>query len=204
MFRRLLLPLAATALLAGCVTSAPYGYRGGGQGDYYYGSPSVEYRYEGYPGYGDPYYGPYRSGFSIWGSTGGYYGRPYYGPGYGYPGYGYPGYGNPYYGNPYYGSYYGYPHPTRRPRPDQDNDNDHDDQPSNQPSGGPWRNLDEITRRRRMVDSTGGGNAPQPLIPQPQPMPQFTPPRPMPRMDDGGSPVGQVIRRGRRANQQDE
>ena len=45
MIRKLLIPLAATALLAGCVTTAPYGYRGGGQGDYYYGSPSVDYRY---------------------------------------------------------------------------------------------------------------------------------------------------------------
>lgn len=197
MFRRLLLPLAATALLAGCVTSAPYGYRGDGQGDYYYGSPSVEYRYgNGYPGYGDPYYGPYRSGFSVWGSTG-YYGRPY-GPGYGY---GYPGYGNPYYGNPYYGGYYGYPRQTHRPRPDHDDDHDRDDHGSNQPNGGPWRNLDEINRRRHA--DNGGGNVPRPAMPQPQP--QFTPPpRPMPRMDEGGSPVGQVIRRGRRSSQSDE
>ena len=42
------LSLAAT-VLAGCVTD--YNYRGhGGSGDYYYGRPSVEYRY--YGGYG--------------------------------------------------------------------------------------------------------------------------------------------------------
>ena len=74
MFRKLLLPIAATALLAGCVTTAPYGYRGGGQGDYYYGSPSVEYRYHGY-GYGDPYgYG----GYGGYGGLYGWYGDYYY------------------------------------------------------------------------------------------------------------------------------
>ncbi|WP_235893643.1 hypothetical protein [Cognatilysobacter lacus] len=194
MFRRLLVPLAATALLAGCVTTSPYGYRDG-QGDYYYGAPSVEYRYGN--GYGDPYYGPYRPGFSIWGGSG-YYGRPYYGPGYGYPGYGYPYYGNPYYGNPYYGGYYGYPH-QRRPRPD--NDGDRDDR-GHQPDGGPWRNLDEINRRRH-ADGNPGDTVPRPAMPQPPP--QFTPPRPVPRSDDGDSPARQVIRRaGRRSNEQDQ
>jgi hypothetical protein len=188
MFRKLLVPLAATALLAGCVTSAPYGYRGNGQGDYYYGSPSVEYRYHDmYPGYGSPYYGPYRPGLSVWGS-------------FGYGGYGY--YGRPYYGNPYYGGYYGYPYyggyprTTHRPRPDNNNG-------GSRPDGGPWRNIDEIARRRRVVDGTGGGATPTPVMPQPQ----FTPaPRPTPRMGDdgGGSAMGQMIRRGRKASQQDE
>lgn len=180
MIRRLLVPLAATALLAGCVTSAPYGYRGDGQGDYYYGAPTVEYRYHDmYPGYGDPYYGPYRPGLSVWGGYG-YYGRPYYGP----------YYGNPYYRYPYYGNpYYGYPRTTPRPRPST----------TNPPDGGPWRNLDEVVRRRRQADGGGGTTIPTPSVPQPQ----FTP---MPRVgDDGsGSAMGQVIRRGRRSTQQDE
>jgi len=180
MIRRLLVPLAGAALLAGCVTTAPYGYRGKGHGDYFYGPPSVDYRYhEAYPGYGYPYYGPYRPGLSVWGGYG-YYGRPYYGP---------------YYGSPYYGyPYYGYPRTTHRPRPDGHRDNRAD--------GGPWRNLDDVVRRRREVDG-GGGNLPVPVMPQPQ----FTPaPRPMPRMgDDDGSAMGQIIRRGgRKPNQQDE
>jgi len=84
------LPLAAASvavLLAGCIT--PYQYREG-NGDYYYGQPSVEYRDYGYDGYGYGYPGG-------WGGSLGY---GYYG-GYGYPygGYGYPygGYGYPYY-----------------------------------------------------------------------------------------------------------
>ena len=180
MFRKLLVPLAATALLAGCVTTAPYGYRGNGAGDYYYGAPSVEYRYhEAYPGYGYPYYGPYRPGLSVWGSFGsggyGYDGRPYYG---------YPYYGG-YYGYPYYR---GYPRTTPRPRPDG----------GNRPDGGPWRNLDEVVRRRQ----AGGGNVPPPPVPPTQSMPA---PRPMPRMsDDGGSAMGQMIRRGRKSSQQDQ
>ncbi|WP_238382896.1 hypothetical protein [Cognatilysobacter segetis] len=183
MFRRLLVPLAATALLAGCVTTAPYGYRGNGQGDYYYGAPSTEYRYHGaYPGYGYPYYGPYRPGLSVWGS-------------YGYGGYGY--YGRPYYGNPYggyYGNpYYGYPRNTHRPpRPDH-RDGDH------RPDGGAWRNLDEITRRRRGMDGGGGSSSiPTPSMPQPQVAPRI-------RNGNGdGSAMGQLIRRGRRTSQQDE
>lgn len=180
MFRRLLVPFAAAALLAGCVTTAPYGYRGNGQGDYYYGSPSVEYRYQGYPGYGygDPYYGPYRSGFSIWGSYGGYYGRPYY--------------GNPYYGG-YYGYPYGYPRTTHRPRPNNNDGHDRND-------GGPWRNIDEVARRRRNADGDGGSR-PVPVMPQPQP--RFTP-APRPRVDSGsGSAMGQMIRRARKGEREE-
>ena len=67
MIRKLLLPALAATMLAGCMTD--YTYRGGaGGGDYYRGSPSVEYRYYGgYGGFygGYPYYGyggyyPYR------------------------------------------------------------------------------------------------------------------------------------------------
>ena len=117
MIRKLLLPTLLVGLLGGCVTD--YGYRDG----YYYGQPSVEYRYYDY---GYPYggYGGY-PGY-------GYY--PYYGSGY----YGYPYYRRPYY---YYNPYY-----YRRPRPHgpghDDNDNDHDNPP-------PWRNLDP---RRRVED----------------------------------------------------
>ena len=94
MIRKFLLPALAVAMLGGCVTSG-YEYRGG-NGDYYYGQPQVEYRD---------------------------YGSPYGGFGYGYPGgwsgsFGY-GYGDPYgyYGG--YGGYYdpwNYYTPYRRPR----------------------------------------------------------------------------------------
>jgi len=81
------LPLAAASvavLLAGCVSD--YRYREG-NGDYYYGQPSVEYRDYGYGGYGYP------------GGWGGSLGWGYGGYGYPYGGYGYPygGYGYPYY-----------------------------------------------------------------------------------------------------------
>lgn len=102
MIRKLLIPALAALLLAGCITD--YGYRGyRGAGDYYYGRPSVEYRY--YGGYGGGYGGYY-------GGWGGYYPYAYpYRYGYGYPyryaypyryGYGphgYPGYRAPYYYN---------------------------------------------------------------------------------------------------------
>src|SRR5690606_22351494 len=67
MIRKLILPALAALVLAGCATG--YQYRGG-SGDYYYGSPGVEYRYYGYGYYGYPY-GSY-----------GYYGYPYYYGGY--------------------------------------------------------------------------------------------------------------------------
>lgn len=117
MIRKLVLPVLATLLLAGCYTD--YAYRGhGGAGDYYYGQPSVQYRY--YGGYGGGYGGYY-------GGWGGYYGNPYgygypyryaypyrygYGP-YGYPGGRYPGYG---YGYPgYYGHGHGHGNYPNRP-----------------------------------------------------------------------------------------
>lgn len=170
MFRKIVLPLAVAALMAGCVTTAPYGYRGGGQGDYYYGSPSVEYRDHGmYPGYGHPYYGPYRPGFH--GSF--RYGYPY-------------GYG--YYGRPYYGG--GYPHyyrpiyrPVYRPRPNT---------PDTRPDGGGWRNFDELRRRRD--GGTGGVTPPSPSIATPS-----TPREPRVR-SDGGSRMGEMIHRAREAD----
>lgn len=142
MIRKLLLPLVAVALLGGCVTS--YSYRSG-SGDYYYGAPSVEYRYS--PSY--------------------YYGGPY-GYGYGYP-YGYYGrsvydyrYHSPYryrlyYTDPYRNHYYGYPyrqpnHAHRRPgsRPTVD--------PTPDGTRSPWRDFDRLRRR----DTGGGSDATQP------------------------------------------
>jgi len=94
MKRTAFLPLAASmaVLLAGCVTSG-YQYREG-NGDYYYGQPSVEYNDYGYGSYGYGGYG-YPGGWS--GSLGfgygyGGYGYPYGGYGYPYGGYGYPWY----------------------------------------------------------------------------------------------------------------
>lgn len=161
MLRKLLIPLAATTLLAGCVT-APYEYRGHGDGGYYYGAPSVEYRYRyADPGYyGAPYYGPYRPGLSVWGS----YGYPYYYGPYGYPRYGYPVYRHP------------------RPRPDSN--------ATPRPEGGPWRNPDEI-RRRRGIDG-----APPP--PGPQPSAIAPPPRPAAARGGEGSRMGELIRRARK------
>lgn len=132
-FLKTLIPLAAAALLAGCVTG-DYAYRNGARGDYYYGQPSTEYRYHGYGTYGGYYpYGPsYRYG----------YGYPY---GYGHRGY--PYYHGGHYGYPYYG-----PRPpvVVRPRPDGSNP------PStNRPgNGAPWRNLDQLRRRQQ----AGGTN----------------------------------------------
>ena len=194
MFRKFLLPVAAATLLAGCVTTAPYGYRGDGQGDYYYGRPSVEYRHHGvYPGYGYPYHGPYRDGF--YGRFGfgypyGYYGNPYYRRSY----YGNPYYGGPYYGNPYYGNpYYGYPRPIYRPRPTG---------PDTRPDGGGWRNFD---RMRRRDDGGTGGTVPGGSGPSPTAVVTAPPrePRVEPRMrrDEGGSRMGEMIRRSAEARQ---
>ncbi|NUS60719.1 MAG: hypothetical protein HOQ01_07200 [Lysobacter sp.] len=106
-----LIPIAAAALLGGCVTG--YTYHSGNGGDYYSGDARVEYRYigPGYIGYG---YSPYPYGY--WGGYRGYYGG-WYG-GYGYGGYG--GYGPGWY-DPWYGYYYRGPykprHPGHRPPP---------------------------------------------------------------------------------------
>lgn len=196
MFRKLLLPVAAAALMAGCMTTAPYGYHGEGQGDYYTGRPSVDYRhYDGY-GYGyGPYHGPYRPGF--YGSI--RYGYPY---GYGYYGrsyYGHPYYRNPYYGHPYY-------RPIYRPRPTTPQG------PDTRPDGGGWRNIDELRRRREGVSVPGGtGPSPTPVTPVAPREPRFDPPapRPEPRVRrDEGSRMGEMIRRSREgvtpSSEQDE
>lgn len=96
MIHKLLLSALAVAALGGCVT--PYQYRGG-NGDYYYGQPAVEYRDYGLP------YGPYGSvGYGVPGGWSGNFG------------YQYGGYGVPY---GYYGGYYDpyvYYHPHYYPR----------------------------------------------------------------------------------------
>jgi len=121
MNRKLILPaLAALALLAGCATG--YQYRGG-SGDYYYGSPSVEYRVYGTYGY-----------------------PGYYGYGYPYGGYGYGSYGYPYYyGGGYYYPWYRHRHGGHHGGHDNDDGNDGGSQPS-RPTP-PWRDLDSIGNR---------------------------------------------------------
>lgn len=163
MIRKLLLPAVAIALLGGCMTGG-YSYRQD-RGDYYYGAPGVDYRYHGSP-----------------------YGYPGYR--YGYPGYsGYPwGYGG-YYGGypyrPYYPGYPYYPYPYRPrppmivvPRPDDDppprppRDDDRDDRRP------PWRNLDNLVRRRG--DDGLPRIEPSPISQSP-PRTIVTPPMPPPR-----------------------
>lgn len=142
MMRKLLLPLLATAALAGCATG--YNYRGG-NGDYYYGQPRVEYPYGGMGGY----YGSFGPGFG-----GTYYYDRYGRLVYGYSGGYYPGgyYGSPYYGGGWY-----------RPRPHQGHgnhdhdgdDNDHGDH--DRPP--PWRDLGGLKQR----DESGDRQRPRPV-----------------------------------------
>lgn len=162
MIRKLLLPAATIALLAGCVTS-PYGYRQD-RGDYYYGQPGTQYRY-----YGSPYGAPYGS----------YYDRNYR---YGYPGYSpYPyGYGG--YGGYYGGGYYGYPYGPRppvivvpRPRPDHDHDHTPDpDATDRRDRRPPWRNLQP---RRSPEPQAQAGVLQQSALPAPRPVAPVTAPR---------------------------
>ncbi len=176
MIRKLVLPALAAALLAGCVSD--YAYRGGDRGDYYYGRPSVEYRYDG--GYGG--YAPYGYGYGNYGY--GTYGYPYryYGAPYGFGGFG--GYYSPYYNYPYYRPHYRRP-PLTHPRPDGNPPPQHRRDDDRRP---PWRNFDEL-RRRPPAD--GGGAAVQ------QPVPA----RPVAEPRERGSRMEQVIRR---ANQNAE
>ncbi len=163
MIRKLLLPVLAAGLLAGCVTD--YTYRGGG-GDYYYGRPSVEYRYYGAP-YGG-YYGGYYGGF--YGGYGGYYGYPYRYSGpyrYGYHGYPY------HYGYPNYRPhrpYRPYTPPPRpgvypMPRPDI----------GTRPGNGQWQGP----RPNRPPQGSVGQDRPRPphAEARPEPRPQPTPRR---------------------------
>lgn len=175
MIRTLLFPIAAAALLAGCVTG-DYAHRGPqGSGDYYYGRPSVDYRYH------DPYgYGPYGPGYGYYGRTR-FHGSLHYG----YPFYGRAGFGHPYYGHPYYRNpYYGYPYRPPvivQPRPDDGQPRvDRGDRPP------PWR---DINARRRMDGPSPGGidsiRTPEPARPV----------REVRR--EGGSRMEQIMRSGR-------
>ena len=194
MLRNILLTAFAAATLAGCATD--YAYRGG-NGDYYYGQPRVEYRY----------YGP-----SVYGGYGGYYGNGLYGGiGYGYP-YGYGGYGG-YWNSPY--GYGGYPY-WYRPRPphghggnhgghdhhDNDSDGDHNDRKP------PWRNIggalppgervapDREDMRSRVRRQPMQMPATRPMMPTPQREQRSIAPA-MPRMSSdngGGSLMGRAIR----------
>jgi hypothetical protein len=165
MIRKFLIPALAIAMLGGCVTSG-YEYRGG-NGDYYYGQPQVEYR-----DYGSPYG---RFGYGYPGGWSGSFGWGY-------------GYGDPY---GFYGGYYDpwrYYTPYRRPHHrdhhgDHDHNHDHDDDqagtPPTQPDGNghrppPWRDF---------VRVPPPGKRPPPV---PQQRRDYVAPtlRPMPRLDD--------------------
>jgi hypothetical protein len=179
MIRKLLLPALLVGLLGGCVT-AGYGYRDG----YYYGQPSVEYRYYDY-------------------------GYPYY-PGYSY--YGYPYYGYPYYRRPYYYPYYYHrrPRPPGTPSTGDNHDNPPPwrdlnrrrrvegpdglapDQLGAQGTPPPWRDPN----RRGRVEGPGG-LAPDQLGGQGTPPPDASSRQRTPRREVGndGSRMQQVMRR---------
>ncbi|MFS8138208.1 MAG: hypothetical protein ACMG50_08800 [Thermomonas sp.] len=125
MLRKLLLPIIATVALAGCATD--YNYRGG-NGDYYYGQPRTEYRYQGMGGY----YGSY--GF----------GANYYYDSFGRLIYGYPG---GYYGSPYYGGNGWYRPRQHRDRDDRDDHDDHGGNGEQQDRPPPWRDLGRLQQR---------------------------------------------------------
>jgi hypothetical protein len=180
MIRKLILPLAALVLLAGCVSTG-YSYRSG-NGDYYHGRPSVDYRY--YPSYPYGYYGrypgPYRYRYSSpWGYYGGY---PY-------------GYGHH---HRYRYVYPRYPHHVERPRTD----------PTPDRPRSPWRDLDRLRDQDGSRDRAGDRDlrrnesttvqAPRPVAPRvtapaPRPAPQRT------RSGDGDddSSIGRMLRRTR-------
>ena len=167
MIRKLLLPAIAAVLLSGCVT---YGYRDG-RGDYYYGQPNTEYRYDGYGGY--PGYG---------------YGYPGY---YGYSG-GYYGYGAPYWG----GGYYRYYIPSRPRHDGHHHDGDHDsgghspppDQDRPDRPRPPWRDLDRIAHPPVDKGRAEASQAPR-MVPRVVPQQSAAPVRTAPRIvRPGGNP----------------
>ena len=138
MLRKLLLPLLATAALAGCATG--YQYRGG-QGDYYYGQPQVEYRHSGPGGF----YGDIGLGYGA-GNFGYGFGASYFYDSYGRLLYGYPNrYRNPYYGR---GGYY----PPRRPHGHDDGNNHAPNADNRQDRPPPWRDLGQIQQRSPDAD----------------------------------------------------
>jgi hypothetical protein len=170
MIRKLIIPVVAAALLGGCV-SAGYSYRQG-NGDYYHGTPSVEYRYHSpyysAPYYGGPYYSsPYYSPYPY-----GYYGPPYGSYRYTYPTYRY----RQYYGYPYGQPYRHYRGVAPRPRIDRTPDS----------TRSHWRNLDRLQRRG---DDPGRTMAPRTDSPSQPPTVSMPAPR------SGGSAIGGMVRR---------
>lgn len=147
----LLLPVIATALLAGCAT---YSYRSG-SGDYYYGQPGTHYRV--YGSYGYP--GAYGYGYP------GYYGYP---GTYGYYGY---GYGSPYWGGGYYPRYPSRPHGGGHHDGGSHHPGDHQPPPEQgQPRPDrprpPWRDLDGIARPQSGKRQVVAPGAPATMAPQ--------------------------------------
>lgn len=172
MIRKLIVPLVAAGLLAGCVSD--YSLRGGGGGgSYYYGRPSVDYNYYGgYGGYAPGYgYYPYGESYRYRNGGYGYYGGyPYYN---GYPyGYGYP-------------RYY-YPNRPHRPPSNPNPNPGYPSRPSTRADGGvSWRDARPIG---------GGAWAPRNDNPAMQ-QPRFAPQQrsmPQPRMSSPSAPSGRA------------
>ena len=184
MKRKLLVPtLAAAAMLAGCATG--YQYRGG-NGDYYYGQPTVEYHDYGYGGF----YG-YPGG---WGGSLGF-GYGYGGWGYGYPYWG--GYGYPYWG---YGGYHGYHHGHggghhHHHGGHDDSDSDDPIVPPSSPSPPPGAGVRPPSRallpgpRTRTPILMRDPSRPAPTLSAPMPSRPLPAPMVTPRSDPGSRPV---------------
>lgn len=164
MLRKLLIPMLVTVALAGCATDYRYN---GGNGDYYYGSPQVEYRYLGPGGYyGGAYgaFGPYGPGYGGYGYGGYGYGATYYYDAFGRLVYGYPGrYG---YGNTWYRV-----RPNRGHHGGTRDDGDVEVGESRQNAPPPWRNLGGLQQRNgvneRNDDDRGQRATEQRFLPNP-------------------------------------
>lgn len=177
MKRKLLVPtLAAAAMLAGCATG--YQYRGG-NGDYYYGQPTVEYHDYGYGGF--------------YGYPGGWGGSLGFGYGYGGWGYGYPywGYGYPYWGYGYRGYYHPHGGHHHHHGGHDDSDSDVPPVPPSKPSPPPHMGVrppsrpllpGPMTRTPRLVRDE---SLPVPTLSPPMPARPLPTPVVAPRSDPG-------------------
>lgn len=185
MIRKLLLPTAAALLLGGCMTGG-YNYRSG-PGDYYYGEPSVDYRYYGSPyGYGYPGY------YSRFYGYGGYYGGRYR----------------------YYPRYYYRPRPPLviSPRPDDGGDDrptpNPDPNPPARPDNdrdAPWRRIDDLRRLKQPPEPRAHRAMPRPRPAAPQIRPRTVSPSPAPARHSGrDSRIERMIRRARQSGESDE
>lgn len=172
MLRRVLLTMLAAAAMAGCATD--YNYRGG-NGDYYYGQPRVEYRDVGpsgyYGGFGLGYgYGSYGYGYGSYGYGSHGFGATYYYDRFGRLVYGYPSgyYGSTYYGgNGWYGPRPHHGHGDQNDHPGDANEGNNHDRPA------PWRDLgglrqrdEDGTRQRPMRQSRADAYSQAPIRPQ--------------------------------------